>query len=601
LRECAPGLLKVSNLDETLRDSSVAKSRGTNTTWKYDYGPTLGRGGMAEVVRATQRGAGQFAVARALKLILPEFAQAPQFEEMFHAEARIAALLQHRNIVRVLDHDRDPMGRLYLAMEFVDGVDLQKLRQSGPLPHDVIIFVLCEVLEALDYIHHLPPTNPLASPEEIAARGGARGLVHRDVSHDNVLISWEHEVKLSDFGIAKLQMGTWAQGSVQIKGKPRYMSPELASGAEKLDGRSDLWAVGVMLWELLTGHTLFDCESHMATLHAVMWAAITPPSAMVPGVQPQLEAVVMRLLEREITRRFQTAHEVIAALQSCHGASRDGRAALAQLLAQRFPDRARPIAASSPAIQSSDARLSQPPALSQPAHAGAAGDRPRSPSAGGPSAFAVPLAEGAAPLWQAASTTGHALGQAVPMPARLTRRWPWFAMLGAVVAAGGWTLVHQAARARATDAAPVILPAATAESPARPPAPAAPAPPVPASPVSPAAPVAASPAPAQITATISSKPPGATIRVEGLSPPIVGRSPVTVVAAPGTQLRVVAELPGFQSAVQTSMINGEHHDILVTLEPASAEKTISRPAPSAVPKPKAARPAKLPDDPGIIE
>lgn len=350
LRKHAPGVLVIGNLDETLRAPGArGTSRGQAArAWRYEYGPVLGRGGMAEVVRATLRGAGQFAAPRAIKLILPEFAQSPEFVQMFHEEARVAALLEHRNVVRVLEHDIDPKDRLYLAMEFVDGIDLNKLIAAGEVPHDVTIFVLTEVLEALAYIHDLPPTSPLASSEEIAARAGARGLVHRDVSHHNVLISWLLDVKLSDFGIAKMRMSTSAEGSKLLKGKAGYMAPEQAAASNKIDGRADLWAIGVMLWELLTGQLLFNQDNFAAVLSAVRWDDIPAPHTVRPDVPRDLEAVAMRLLERDLSRRFQTAQEVIAALRACRAASPDGRAALGRLLAQRFPDRARPALPAAP-------------------------------------------------------------------------------------------------------------------------------------------------------------------------------------------------------------------------------------------------------------
>ena len=325
IRACAPQLLVVGNLEETFRSPRVPSLR-PGSPWKYEYGPVIGRGGMAEVVRATLRGQGQFAVARAIKRILPEFSALPEFAEMFHAEARNSALLDHRNIVRVTDHDVDPQGQLFIATEFVEGLDLHKLGESGPIPHAVTLFVLCEVLEALDYAHNLPPASPLASPQEIAARGDARGMVHRDVSQNNVLVSWLGDVKLADFGLSKLRNATSADGSRLIKGKPGYMSPEQASASKKLDGRSDLWSVGVMLWELLTGQRLFNQDSLAAIVAAVCLDEIPEPAVVVSGVPTDLNAINMRLLKRDLRQRYQTAREVITDLRACPATAADGRA-----------------------------------------------------------------------------------------------------------------------------------------------------------------------------------------------------------------------------------------------------------------------------------
>jgi serine/threonine protein kinase len=587
LRTSAPSLLVIGNLDETLRSPSVLGSRGPQAVmWKYDYGPVLGRGGMAEVVRATLRGEGQFAAPRALKLILPELATAPEFEEWFHEEARIAAMLEHRNIVRVLEHDRDPTGRLYLAMEFVEGVDLDKLRRTGPMPLAVTIHVLCEVLEALEFAHHLPPASPLASPEEIVARGGARGIVHRDVSHHNVLVSWLADVKLSDFGIAKLRTATAAAGSRLIKGKPGYMSPEQASARDKLDGRADLWAIGVMLWELLTGRLLFEFDDFAATMYAVLWDDIPRPSTVCQGVPSDLEAIAMRLLERDLTRRFQTARQVITALQACRSASHEGRAELARLLAERFPERA--------------LRVPVPP---DPA--AAAGDHrpPDEPSPPGQRTLAVSTSESPAAPWQAPTTTGHTHGQAIRAPAHRARRWPWITV-GVLSLAAATTLALARRPDRAVDATDATHPTSSPRIESVP-APAT-------SSSSPSASIPPTPAPSLVTATIATRPPGARAWIEASSmPAIAALSPITVRVMPGTRVHVRAELEGFQAALQDATIDHEGQTVEVTLAPLDGQLSHARtirhstsvPGSATVAKPRTpVRPPSAPDDdPGIIE
>jgi serine/threonine protein kinase len=589
LRTCAPNVLVVGNLDETMRSPNLrGGSRGTKPAiWKYEYGLPLGRGGMAEVVRATLRGEGQFAVPRAVKLILPEFAESPDFVTMFKEEARTASLLDHRNIVRVLDHDLDPMGRLYLAMEFIDGVDLNQLRLAGPIPHAVIIFVLCEVLEALDYIHDLPPTSPLASSQEIAARGNVRGLVHRDVSHHNVLISLLADVKLADFGIAKVRESTLADGSKLIKGKAGYMSPEQAAASNKIDGRSDLWAIGVMLWELLTTQTLFNQETFAAILAAVRWGDIPRPRLVRPDVPPDLDAIAVRLLERELGRRFQTAREVIAALRACQAASRDGRGELERLLAERFPDRARPVR---------DAR----PAASTPDNA--QGEESSSP---GSRAYALSTPGSAGAPWQSPSTTGHAVGQSVPVLARRTP-WRWIAALGLTVVVLTMLALAKRTVQHATNAAPLTASSPIESAPTR-------STPSIAPPSANASGLRASrPSSLSAVITVTTNPPGATVRIEAENTPTtVERSPRTVRVAPGTQLHIRAELEGFKTATQDMAIGEERQFVVLTLAPLDAEvpsaKTVRRADPTTRAatgaKPKAtARTVSTPnDDPGIIE
>lgn len=584
LRACAPGLLVIGNLDETLRSPGVFVARGPQAAaWKYDYGPVLGRGGMAEVVRATLRGEGQFAAPRALKLILPELTAAPEFEEWFHQEARIAALLEHRNIVRVLEHDRDPMGRLYLAMEFVDGVDLDKLRRTGPMPLAVTIHVLCEVLEALEFAHHLPPASPLASPEEITARGGARGIVHRDVSHHNVLVSWLADVKLSDFGIAKLRTATAAAGSRLIKGKPGYMSPEQAAAQDKLDGRSDLWAIGVMLWELLTGRLLFEFDDLAATMYAVLWDDIPRPSAVCQGVPADLEAIAMQLLERDLTQRFQTARQVITALQACRSASREGRAELVRVLTERFPERALRVPAPPDAAAVADDHR-----------------RPGEPASPGQRASAMSIPESPAP-WRAPSTTGHAHGQAVSALRRSARRWPWIAAGVLSLAVTAVLALARHSHRRAADTAGETHPASSPRSESMPALAIAPP--------SPIAPIASTPAPSLVTAMITTRPPGARARIEASSmPTIAERSPLTVHVMPGTRLHIRAELEGFQAVLQDATIDHEDQTVEVTLVPLEEQPSHARttrrstPSPSFAPVARPRTPVRVPnDDPGIIE
>jgi len=203
-----------------------------------------------------------------------------------------------------------------------------------------VIFVIGEVLRGLGYAHDLPAGNDM------------HGVVHRDVSPHNVLLSWDGSVKVSDFGIAKARAASEATASVFIKGKPAYMSPEQANG-QPLDGRSDLFAVGVMLWEMLTGRRLFVGEDTRATLAAVLFGQIPKPRQLRSEIPKDLEKVVMKLLERELPARYATAELALADLLDCHDAPKRGREALSDLLAERFPGEAR--------VRGSRARPSLPP------------------------------------------------------------------------------------------------------------------------------------------------------------------------------------------------------------------------------------------------
>ncbi len=314
---------------------------------KYRLDTRLGGGGMAEVFLASTQGAEGFSRKVAIKRVLPGFSDNPAFAGMFVAEAQLTSRLVHPNIVSVLDFDRDAENRLFLVMELVEGRDLDALVSTGVLPIPVVIFVISEALRGLGYAHDLP----------IGA--DVRGIVHRDVSPHNVLLSWEGAVKVSDFGIAKAKSASEATASVFIKGKPAYMSPEQANG-EALDGRSDLFAVGVMLWEMLLGRRLFIGEDTRATLAAVLFGQIPRPRSIRGDIPKDLERVVMKLLERDLPARYRTAEEAIHDLLECADAPRNGRESLINLLVERFPNDARVRQS----IMRSRGGVSRPPAAS---------------------------------------------------------------------------------------------------------------------------------------------------------------------------------------------------------------------------------------------
>ena len=286
---------------------------------RYQLGDRLGGGGMAEVFAAMMIGAEGFARRVAIKRVLPELSRIPAFAAMFVAEAQIASRLAHPNIVSVLDFARDAEDCLYLVMEYVDGVDLASVLAAGAVPPSLAVFVMIEMLRGLGYAHDLPEL----------------GVIHRDVSPQNVLVSHEGEVKLSDFGLAKVRAASGRVRSDVVRGKPSYMSPEQISG-DPLDGRADLFAAGVMLWEMLADRPLFTGTAREITAQ-VMFKDIARPSSFRAGVPADLEAVAMTLLAHQRDRRYPTARAAIDALLGCADVPRDGRGELAQLLAERFP------------------------------------------------------------------------------------------------------------------------------------------------------------------------------------------------------------------------------------------------------------------------
>ena len=306
---------------DAARAPAASTRRGGGS--RYRLGPKLGTGGMAEVFLGQVIGAEGFARQVAIKRVLADHSEEPRFAAMFIEEARIASQLSHPNVVAVLDFDRDPEGRLFLVMEFVDGKDLEAVYEAGRLPPSIAIFVVSEILRGLGYAHDLPRA------------GGVRGYVHRDVSPHNVLVSWEGAVKVSDFGIAKaLEHGGGARSAI-VRGKPAYMSPEQVN-AEALDGRSDLFAVGILLWELLAGMKLFAGGAREAFAR-ILFHQVPRPGELAAGVPADLEAVAMKLLARDREDRYPTAEAAIEDLARCADNPRNGRSELVRWLAHRFP------------------------------------------------------------------------------------------------------------------------------------------------------------------------------------------------------------------------------------------------------------------------
>jgi serine/threonine-protein kinase len=327
VEQYANELLRIEDASEpTIRTPAAVITTTPGSDTRYVFGERIGTGGMAEVYAGTQIGEQGFERDVAFKRVLTELQAEPGFADMLAAEARIASGLSHPNIVSVLNLRRDAQNRLFLVMERVRGKDLAAVLATGPLPHSLIIYVLVEALRGLAYAHgrfdHVSRTV---------------GLVHRDISPENLLISSLGDVKINDFGLARAIDATGHARSQTLRGKPQYMSPEQVRG-EELDNRSDLWAVGVILWEMLTNRPMLQGSS-IEVMSWVLHKELVRPRVVRPEVPADLDAIAMKLLEREPARRYQRADEVIAALLGCPAAPRNGRDELAAALAARFAER----------------------------------------------------------------------------------------------------------------------------------------------------------------------------------------------------------------------------------------------------------------------
>ncbi|RME29358.1 MAG: serine/threonine protein kinase, partial [Deltaproteobacteria bacterium] len=297
---------------------------------KYHLLEKIATGGMAEVYLAKAYGAAGFERLLVIKKILPHMAEDEEFITMFIDEARIASTLTHSNIVQITELGREGTD-YYIAMEYVHGKDLSKLiarlgKLKRRLPIPLAVLITCKLCEGLDYAHNKTDST-----------GRSLKIVHRDISPGNVLLSYEGDVKLIDFGIAKAQnrMGRTTAGT--LKGKFGYMSPEQVRGLP-VDHRSDIFSVGILLYEMLTGERLFHSETDFGTLERVRNAEITPPTTYNAKIPPELEKTVMKALAREPEERFQSAAELHEAIASflLDGSSLTTGKSLAAFLRQVF-------------------------------------------------------------------------------------------------------------------------------------------------------------------------------------------------------------------------------------------------------------------------
>jgi eukaryotic-like serine/threonine-protein kinase len=265
---------------------------------RYEIVERIAAGGMAEVFRAKAYGAHGFEKTLAIKRILPDFAEDPEFEQRFIREAKLAVQLAHANIVQVFDFGRFG-GELFIAMEYVDGLDLaalmRLLRQRGAqVSLGAALHIAIELAKGLDYAHK-------------------RGVVHRDVSPSNLLLSRSGEVKIADFGIAHAQVDSNSDEGRRIMGKWRYMSPEQARGQE-ITAQSDLFSAGAVIHEVLTGQKLFPGDDAGQVLENIEHMVIPAVSSLREGVPDRVDEVIGSVLQRRRDDRPQRAAEVQRAL-----------------------------------------------------------------------------------------------------------------------------------------------------------------------------------------------------------------------------------------------------------------------------------------------
>ena len=318
--------------DPLLTDATVPLAVGTalpegQRIGRYALLRRLGRGGMAEVFLARQEGPSDFAKTVVVKRMLPHLTENKRFVDMFLREARVAARLNHPNVVQIFELGQD-QDTYFLAMEFIDGITLHRLakrawRQHRALPTEVIVRAMADVALGLHHAH-----------SQVDDDGRPASLVHRDVSPDNLMMTRDGVTKVLDFGIAK---STAQRGPVtktgELKGKIPYMSPEQIQG-HTLDGRSDLFSLGVTFYWLLAGKRPFDGATEVLTLKRVLDDQPTPPSRINNRVPVALDRLVLRLLEKDPRRRYQNGQELHDRLLAMLGGEGAARAPAARLVAE---------------------------------------------------------------------------------------------------------------------------------------------------------------------------------------------------------------------------------------------------------------------------
>lgn len=260
----------------------------------------IARGGMAELFLADYVREDGFRRKVAVKRILPHLAGNKDFIQMFTREARVAALLQHPNIVQIFDYGNIE-NAYFIAMEYIDGKNLAEILSTlkGGLSIDRAVFIISEICKGLDYSHQ-KKDEKTAEPFNI---------VHRDISPQNLLISYQGEVKISDFGISKTRSEPSLTQAGVVKGKLAYLSPEQASG-ESIDHRADIYALGLVFYETLSGKRVYPFSSDIEALRTIPQMDIEPLGESAPGIPQELSRIVMKCLEKQKDLRYQSAASI---------------------------------------------------------------------------------------------------------------------------------------------------------------------------------------------------------------------------------------------------------------------------------------------------
>jgi len=273
----------------------------------YKIVRTIAEGGMGVVYEAAQHGAGQFSKTVAVKLIREEYSTISEFQNNFIGEARLVADLIHTNIVQTY-HLGTIGGQYFMVMEYVNGVNLEQMIErhaalNRVLPVDLAAFIVSRIARGLAYAH-----------AKHDREGRLLGIVHRDIGPKNIMIAYEGDVKLTDFGIAKALDLMYNEEGQVIAGKDEYLSPEQASYAVT-DARADLFPLGIVLAELLLGRNIFRSQDRLESRQNILSLPIPKFATLRPEIDPKLEAIIQKALQRDRNDRYQSANEMLTALE----------------------------------------------------------------------------------------------------------------------------------------------------------------------------------------------------------------------------------------------------------------------------------------------
>lgn len=268
----------------------------------------IAEGGMGAVYEAQQVGAEGFVKTMAIKTILPHYSSNTEFVDMFIGEAKLVANLVHENIVQIYQLGKDQKDNYYIAMEYMDGINLEEFLYrhkdiDKEIPVELAAFIAARVCRGLEYAH-----------KKCDSDGEPLNIVHRDVSPKNIMINKEGTVRLTDFGVAKAQHYMQQQEGEVLMGKVEFMSPEQAD-YQVTDARSDLFSLGIVLYEMLTGVNIFEVDDVYETLERIKELPLQDPRDFRSEIPEGLVKILMKALERDLSKRYQSAGEMGYALE----------------------------------------------------------------------------------------------------------------------------------------------------------------------------------------------------------------------------------------------------------------------------------------------